>query len=123
MMRRSLLTCLFVLIATTTLAALPTVNPADILTFMHQLWDRAAELRNDKTDPAIRRARFQQLFHEDFDGLAPGGGKPPGPRSRVARTSLGGAQCGLALSPYVRRPAPDPELPSMSPSGSHETLR
>ena len=68
MMRRSLLTSLFVLIATTTLAAPPTVKPADVLTFMHQLWDRAAELRNDKTDPAIRRARFRQLFHEDFDG-------------------------------------------------------
>ena len=68
MMRRSLLTSLFVLIATTTLAAPPTVKSADVLTFMHQLWDRAAELRNDKTDPAIRRARFRQLFHEDFDG-------------------------------------------------------
>ena len=68
MMRRSLLTSLFILIATATLAAPPPVNPADALAFMHQLWDRAAELLNGKTDPAIRRARFQQLFHEDFDG-------------------------------------------------------
>ena len=68
MMRRSLLTSLFILIATATLAASPPVNPADALAFMHQLWDQAAELLNGKTDPAIRRARFRQLFHEDFDG-------------------------------------------------------
>jgi phospholipid transport system substrate-binding protein len=67
MMRRSLLTSLFVLITTATLAAPPPVNPIDALAFMHQLWDRAAELLNGKTDPAIRRARFRQLFHEDFD--------------------------------------------------------
>ena len=68
MMRRSLLTCLFVLIATTTLAAPPPVNPADALAFMHQLWDRAAELLNHKTDVVLRRVRFRQLFDEDFDG-------------------------------------------------------
>jgi phospholipid transport system substrate-binding protein len=68
MMRRSLLTSLFVLIATATLAAPPPVNPADAVAFMHQLWDRADGLLNGKTDPAIRRARFQQLFREDFDG-------------------------------------------------------
>jgi phospholipid transport system substrate-binding protein len=68
MMRRSLLTSLFVLIATTTLAAPPPVNPADAVAFMNQLWNRAAELLNNKTDPAIRQARFRQLFHEDFDG-------------------------------------------------------
>ena len=68
MMRRSLLTTLFVLIATTTLAAPPPVNPADAVAFMNHLWNRAAELLNNKTDPAIRQARFRQLFHEDFDG-------------------------------------------------------
>ena len=68
MMRRSLLTSLFVLIATTPLAAPPPVNPADAIAFMNQLWNRAAELLNNKTDPAIRQARFRQLFHEDFDG-------------------------------------------------------
>jgi phospholipid transport system substrate-binding protein len=68
MMRRSLLTILFVLIATTTLAAPPLVNPADAVAFMNHLWNRAAELLNNKTDPAIRQARFRQLFHEDFDG-------------------------------------------------------
>jgi phospholipid transport system substrate-binding protein len=68
MMRRLLLTSLFVLIATATLATPPPVNPADAFAFMHQLWDRAAELLNGKTDPAIRRARFRQVFHEDFDG-------------------------------------------------------
>jgi hypothetical protein len=36
---------------------------------MNQLWHRAAELLNNKTDPAIRQAQFQQLFHDDFDGL------------------------------------------------------
>ena len=68
MTRRSLLTTLFVLIATTTVAAPPPVNPADAVAFMNHLWNRAAELLNNKTDPAIRQARFRQLFHEDFDG-------------------------------------------------------
>jgi phospholipid transport system substrate-binding protein len=68
MMRRSLLTTLFVLIAATTLAAPPPVNPTDAVAFMNHLWNRAAELLNNKTDPAIRQARFRQLFHEDFDG-------------------------------------------------------
>ena len=68
MTRRSLLTTLFVLIATTTVAAPPPVNPTDAVAFMNHLWNRAAELLNNKTDPAIRQARFRQLFHEDFDG-------------------------------------------------------
>ena len=68
MMRRSLLTTLFMLIASTTLAAPPPVNPADAVLFMNHLWNRAAELLNNKTDPAIRQARFRQLFHDDFDG-------------------------------------------------------
>ena len=68
MTRRSLLTTLFVLIATTTVAAPPPVNPADAVAFMNHLWNRAAELLNNKTDPAIKQARFRQLFHEDFDG-------------------------------------------------------
>ena len=68
MMRRSLLASLLVLIATAPLAAPPPVNPADAIAFMNQLWKRAAELLNNKTDPAIRQARFRQLFHEDFDG-------------------------------------------------------
>ena len=67
MMRRCFLTSLFALIATTTLAASPPVNPADAVAFMNQLWNRAAELLNNKTDPALRQARFRQLFHEDFD--------------------------------------------------------
>jgi phospholipid transport system substrate-binding protein len=45
---------------------------------MNQLWNRAAELLNDKTDPAIRQARFRQLFHDDFDGAG------------IARFVLGG---------------------------------
>ena len=68
MMRRSLLTILLVLIATTSLAAPLPVNPADAIAFMNQLWNRAVELLNNKTDPAIRQARFRQLFHDDFDG-------------------------------------------------------
>ena len=68
MTRRSLLTTLFVLIATTTVAAPPPVNPTDAAAFMNHLWNRAAELLNNKTDPGIRQARFRQLFHEDFDG-------------------------------------------------------
>src|SRR5499427_10507721 len=67
MMRRCLLTTLFVLIANATSAAPPPVNPADAVAFMNQLWSRAAELLNNKADPAMRQARFRQLFHEDFD--------------------------------------------------------
>ena len=53
MMRRSLLTVLLVLVATTSLAAAPPVNPADAIAFMNQVWNRAIELLNNKTDPAI----------------------------------------------------------------------
>ena len=67
MMRRSLLTVLLVLVATTSLAAAPPVNPVDAIAFMNQLWNRAVELLNNKTDPAIRQARFRQLFHDQFD--------------------------------------------------------
>lgn len=67
-MRRSFLSSLFVLIATSSLAASTSLNPADAVAFMNQLWNRPAELLNSKTDPAIRQARFRQLFHEDFDG-------------------------------------------------------
>jgi phospholipid transport system substrate-binding protein len=67
MMRRSLLTSLFVLMATPCWAAPPIVNPADPVAFMNQLWDRAVEVLNNKSDPNIRRARFRQLFHDDFD--------------------------------------------------------
>jgi phospholipid transport system substrate-binding protein len=67
MIRRSLLTGLFVLIVTTALSAAPPVNQADAVAFMNRLWNHAAELLNNKTDPAIRQARFRQLFHEDFD--------------------------------------------------------
>jgi len=68
MMRRSLLTVLLVLVATTSLAAAPPVNPTDAIAFMNQLWNRAIELLNNKTDPAMRQARFRQLFHDQFDG-------------------------------------------------------
>src|SRR6202007_293215 len=67
MLRRSLLTSLFVLSASTSLAAPPTVNPADAVAFMNQLWVRPLEVLNKRTDPAIREARFRELFHEDFD--------------------------------------------------------
>src|SRR5438128_5842446 len=72
MMRRSLLTGLFVLFATASMAAAPIVNPADAVAFMNNLWDRAVEVLNNKTDPMIRQARFRELFHTDFDcpGLA-----------------------------------------------------
>jgi phospholipid transport system substrate-binding protein len=67
MMRRSLLSGFFVLIATASLAAPPPVNPADAVAFMNQLWDRAVILLNNKTDAAIRMARFRELFRADFD--------------------------------------------------------
>ena len=68
MMRLSPIIMLLVLIATTSLAAPPPLNPADPIAFMNQLWNRADELLDNKTDPAIRQARFRQLFHDDFDG-------------------------------------------------------
>jgi hypothetical protein len=43
MMRRSLLTSFFLLIATQSLAAPPVVNPADAVAFMNRLWDSAVE--------------------------------------------------------------------------------
>ncbi|HMD64030.1 MAG TPA: ABC transporter substrate-binding protein [Stellaceae bacterium] len=67
MMRRSLLTGLFVLFATASIAATPMVNPADAVAFMNRLWDRAVEVLNNKTDPTVREARFRELFHSDFD--------------------------------------------------------
>src|ERR1700680_749405 len=67
MMRRSLLTSLFLLMSAASLAAPPIVNPADAVAFMNQLWDRALEVLNNKSDPAVRQARFRELFHEDFD--------------------------------------------------------
>jgi phospholipid transport system substrate-binding protein len=67
MMRRSLLTGLFVLFATASLAGTPMVNPADAVAFMNKLWDRAVEVLNNKTDPSFREARFRELFHTDFD--------------------------------------------------------
>jgi phospholipid transport system substrate-binding protein len=70
MLRRSLLAALFVLTTTASNAAPPPVNPADAVAFMNQLWDRAAALLDKKADPAVREARFRELFHEDFD--APG---------------------------------------------------
>jgi phospholipid transport system substrate-binding protein len=67
MMRRSVLTSLFLLMSTAALAAPPVVNPADAVAFMNQLWDRAVEVLNKKSDPALRQERFRQLFHADFD--------------------------------------------------------
>jgi phospholipid transport system substrate-binding protein len=67
MLRRSLLTGIFMLMATASLAGPPIVNPADATAFMVQLWDRAVEVLNKKADPALRQERFRQLFHADFD--------------------------------------------------------
>jgi phospholipid transport system substrate-binding protein len=67
MMRRALLTGLFVLITAPSLGAPPSVNPAEAVAFMNQLWGRAIEVLNKKGDAAARLARFRELFHEDFD--------------------------------------------------------
>jgi phospholipid transport system substrate-binding protein len=67
MMRRSLLTSVFLLTATASLAAPPIVNPADAVAFMNQLWSRAVEVLSNKADVAVRQERFRQLFHADFD--------------------------------------------------------
>jgi phospholipid transport system substrate-binding protein len=67
MMRRSLLTGLFVLFANASIAAPPLVNPADAVAFMNRVWERAVELLNNKADPAFREARFRELFDKDFD--------------------------------------------------------
>ena len=58
----------FILIANASLAAPPPVNPADAVAFMSRLWTSAMEVLNQKGDPGLKRARFAQLFHEDFDG-------------------------------------------------------
>src|SRR5438874_12078338 len=67
MTRRFLLAGLFSLFMTSSMAAPPLVNPADAVAFMNTLWERAVEVLNNKTDPAIREARFRELFHADFD--------------------------------------------------------
>jgi phospholipid transport system substrate-binding protein len=67
MMHRYLLTGIFILIATATVAAPPVVNPSDAVAFMNKLWDRAVEVLNNKTDSTAREARFRELFHKDFD--------------------------------------------------------
>jgi phospholipid transport system substrate-binding protein len=67
MRRRSLLFSLCLLIAAPYWAAPPVVNPADAVAFMNQLWGRAVELLTNKSDPALRQARFRELFHTDFD--------------------------------------------------------
>ena len=67
-MMRFFLTVSFVLIVYPSLAAPPPVNPADAFAFMSRLWANARDALNQKADPALRRARFTQLFHEDFDG-------------------------------------------------------
>jgi phospholipid transport system substrate-binding protein len=67
MMRRWLLASFFILIATVSNAAPPTVNPADAVAFMNQLWDRALGVLNNKGDPVIRQERFRELFQADFD--------------------------------------------------------
>jgi phospholipid transport system substrate-binding protein len=35
---------------------------------MSRLWANARDVLSQKADPALRRTRFAQLFHEDFDG-------------------------------------------------------
>ena len=60
MMRRALLTIFLILTATTSSAAPPPVNPADALAFMNQLWSRAVELLNNKTDPTRSRTRGRE---------------------------------------------------------------
>ena len=70
MLRRTLLAAFFVLTAAASNAAPPPVNPADAVAFMNRLWGRAVEVLNRKTDPAVREARFRELFRQDFD--APG---------------------------------------------------
>jgi phospholipid transport system substrate-binding protein len=67
MMRRSLLTGLFVLFASASIAGPPLVNPADAVAFMNRDWERAVDLLNNKADPAFREARFRELFDKDFD--------------------------------------------------------
>jgi hypothetical protein len=58
----------FVLIANASVAVPPPVNPADAVAFIEKLWGSARDVLNQKADPALRRAQFAELFHEDFDG-------------------------------------------------------
>ena len=66
MMRRSLLTGLFILFANASNAATPMVNPADAVAFMNQLWGRAVEVLNNKTDPSFREAQFSRVVPHRF---------------------------------------------------------
>ena len=66
MMRRTLLSGFLALIATASPAAPPPLNSANAVAFMSQLCDRAVVLLSNKTDAAIRTARFRELFRTDF---------------------------------------------------------
>jgi len=72
MTRRSLLTSLFVLIATASLAAPPAGKSGGCRRLYEPALETVAvEVLNNKADPPVREARFRQLFHEDFDpGIA-----------------------------------------------------
>ena len=65
MMWKFLLTVLFLLAANPLLAAPP---PTDAVAFMSRLWTNAMDALKQKGDPVLRRTRFAELFHEDFDG-------------------------------------------------------
>jgi phospholipid transport system substrate-binding protein len=67
MFRRFLLISLFILMTTASIAAPPTVNPADAVAFMNQLWERAVGVLNKQSAPAVRQESFRELFHADFD--------------------------------------------------------
>lgn len=68
MTRRSLLTTLSLLLATTSMTPLPSAAATDAVDFMRELWKRAIEVLSDKVSPAERQARFRELFQADFDG-------------------------------------------------------
>ena len=67
MMRRSLLTAAFVLIAAVLASAIPAAAAADPTALISNLGTRALEVLGKNATPSQRVDRFRQLLREDFD--------------------------------------------------------
>jgi phospholipid transport system substrate-binding protein len=67
MMRRSLLTAVFVLIAAVLASAIPAAAAADPTALISNLGTRALEVLGKNATPSQRADRFRALLREDFD--------------------------------------------------------
>src|SRR5207245_6390452 len=75
MMRRSLLAALLILVVTAAMVGLSPgaaadalANAADPVVFMNEMWNRTLQILSKQISPAVRQARFRELFQADFDG-------------------------------------------------------